>query len=450
MKNIDDIKATEYDNNDHIIQNQKMSSNGTATRQVEDILKKTLLVCNRLLSDSSGKIDFQKITDTILEISGAKYATFNLFDDDGRDFSTQAFSGLGKNAQKISSVLGFELVGKKWKYDPVREKKLKGNSVTYFESLHSLSESALPGRISSFVERVFNIGPVYVVKINKNDIAIGDFTLLFPRGASMQNQDIVELFSNQVGLLIERNRTDVRLIDSELRYKSFIASSPIAIEIYDSKGALIDVNPACLDLFGIKSKKEIEHFSLYDDPNISFDHKNSLKQAKPIRYEAEFDFDVVKQKKLYTTSKSGKIWLDVMITPTTEASGSPTGFLLEIQDITSKKVSINQANEDVGELEKINSIMVGRELKMIELKKEIENLKSHIASKSVKSDDQYVDGIKLEEDVIQALSHDYKELINNSQLSKSNKSKIVKKLRILEIDSIGHEKRLKELSRGNK
>jgi len=178
---------------------------------------------------------------------------------------------------------------------------------------------------------------VVVVNIQKNDIPIGDITLLFSTNNSLHNQDIIELFANQIGLLLDRNRSEISLSNSEEKFRTLIEQSPIAIEFYDSTGMLAEVNLACLKLFGIINKKQIEKFALFDDPNISDDHKKSLKHFKPIRYEAIFDFDIVIKNKLYSTTKSGKIWIDTIITPINSLDEQQSGYLLQIQDITNRK-----------------------------------------------------------------------------------------------------------------
>jgi PAS domain S-box-containing protein len=356
----------------------------------------------------------------------------------------------------------------------------------------------MPTKISSLIEKIFNIGQVVIVNIQKNDIPNGDFTLLFSTGKTLTNQDVIELFVNQVSLLIDRTKSEIMISKNESRYRSYIDNSPIAvficderghyqqvnpaaekiigyskqelltmsipdilppesqdlamklfqtlaekgkvdaefkfrrkdgsiglwsfngirlsptefmglcidvtarkkaeddllnseqkfrtlieqspiaIEFYDSSGLLVNVNPACLKLFGIIDKKQIEKFALFDDPNISDDHKKMLAQAKPIHYEAMFDFDKVIEQKLYSTTKSGQIWLDVLITPTKDNADKANGYLVEIQDVSDKKTSITEMNDNLVKLEKMNSIMIGRELKMTELKAEIARLKQQI------------------------------------------------------------------------
>lgn len=58
------------------------------------------------------------------------------------------------------------------------------------------------------------------------------------------------------------------LRESERRYTEIFDQSPIAIEFYDPDGRLINVNSACIDLFGVVNSDEISGFKLFEDPNI--------------------------------------------------------------------------------------------------------------------------------------------------------------------------------------
>ncbi|MEI6137736.1 MAG: PAS domain S-box protein [Mariniphaga sp.] len=127
------------------------------------------------------------------------------------------------------------------------------------------------------------------------------------------------------------------LKNSEERFKNIYVNSPIAIELYNEKGSLVDVNPACCTLFGIKSVDEVRGFRLFDDPNIPSDQKELLIKGLHISYEAEFDFDLVKKHNLYPTSRSGKVSLDVQVTPIRKGEQNIFDYLVQIIDITERK-----------------------------------------------------------------------------------------------------------------
>ena len=137
--------------------------------------------------------------------------------------------------------------------------------------------------------------------------------------------------------ITERKNMEDALKKDEERYRVIVDQSPIAIEFYDKTGVLQNVNSACLRLFGIKNIEEIKGFNLFADPNISEEYKNELLRGKAVRYQGAFDFEKVKKANLYRTSRSGLIWLDVLITPLKVSSNAIGGYLLHIQDITVQK-----------------------------------------------------------------------------------------------------------------
>ena len=122
-------------------------------------------------------------------------------------------------------------------------------------------------------------------------------------------------------------------------FQNLFASSPIPIEIYDNSGRLITVNSVCLDLFGVKSMDEIKDFLLFDDPNIPSEESERLKIGEIIKYQTKFDFELVKRHNLYKTSKSGVIYLDVLIKPLyfDDQNKKPSNYAVFVQDISERK-----------------------------------------------------------------------------------------------------------------
>jgi PAS domain S-box-containing protein len=150
--------------------------------------------------------------------------------------------------------------------------------------------------------------------------------------------------------------TENVLRESEERFRGIYEESPVGIELYDPRGALVDANRACLDIFGVSDPDEIRGFSLFEDPNVSGEIKEKLLRGERVRYEAPFDFEKVKEKGLYSTRKSGVIYLDVQITPLRGRDGEAVhGYLAQIQDATGGKLLEQQLRhaqkmEAVGQL----------------------------------------------------------------------------------------------------
>ncbi|MCK4898420.1 MAG: PAS domain S-box protein, partial [Anaerolineales bacterium] len=135
----------------------------------------------------------------------------------------------------------------------------------------------------------------------------------------------------------EHMHMQAKLRTSEAIFKGIYSQAPVGIELFDAEGKLIDVNQECLDIFGVGHVEEIMGFRLFEDPNVSEDAKIQLRKGAPVDYESEFDFDLVKKLKLYKTTKSGKCFLQVQITPYVISGFDEKGYVVHVQDITERK-----------------------------------------------------------------------------------------------------------------
>ncbi|MCX6306691.1 MAG: PAS domain S-box protein [Bacteroidetes bacterium] len=79
----------------------------------------------------------------------------------------------------------------------------------------------------------------------------------------------------------------------------------------------------------------------------------------------------------YVCKNGGTKWGELLMTPYLGENGEWIGIHGVTRDITDRKLSEEALKEKAMELERFNSLMIGRELKMIELKKEINELLVH-------------------------------------------------------------------------
>jgi len=124
--------------------------------------------------------------------------------------------------------------------------------------------------------------------------------------------------------------------ESELKFRGIYEQSPIAIEIYDKVGKLIDVNQQTLNMFGVVDKEHIMGFDLWADPNLSDERMKLLRSGQKIYLSTAFDFELVKENKLYPTSRSGKMYMDMYAIPLLNEK-EIAGFLVQIVETTERK-----------------------------------------------------------------------------------------------------------------
>ena len=152
--------------------------------------------------------DYQKITDNLLEISDAKFVFFNLYDEGGKKYTTMAITGDRGIIDKAIRITGIKLDGKKWKHDPVRADKIKEKMVTRFPTLHDLAGDVIPKPVCALLTKSFGLGETVLVKIMKNNIMLGDFTMIMPKGKAFEKNSIVEIYANQLGLALINMRAE--------------------------------------------------------------------------------------------------------------------------------------------------------------------------------------------------------------------------------------------------
>jgi PAS domain S-box-containing protein len=204
------------------------------------LLEKLIKVSEEFIHFSDEIPDYNKILELILDISGAKYASLNLFDDNGKDFCTVAITGISENLKKAISILGFSFENKHWDYDPVRAERIKGQTITRYKHLHELTGNVIKKNVVFLIEKTFNVEEVFIIKLIKDDKVLGDFTLFFNSGTTLLNSNFVDLLAHQVALFIDRNKTTELLRNSKARSSAILHTIPDMMFIQDINGVYID------------------------------------------------------------------------------------------------------------------------------------------------------------------------------------------------------------------
>lgn len=181
-------------------------------KKTETALEKLVLSSEGFLEMAASDVDYRTIVQTFKEISRAKFAAFNLYSPDHSSFVTVATAGMEKQLDEVSKYLGYKVEGKVWDHDPVREEKIRGQTLTCFKSIKELSGTVIPSFITERIERLFNLGSFCVLKIMKDNQRIGDFTFAMPADEPVVDRYIVELFARQIGLLLARKQAEEQLV----------------------------------------------------------------------------------------------------------------------------------------------------------------------------------------------------------------------------------------------
>ncbi len=244
----------------------------------------------KLLNIDEKGIDYAEIADDFLGICKAKYTVFNLYNQEEGKFTTKAISGDVTTIEKIADVFGYEIIEKKWEINPVYVESIKKNPVTRFSSLKELVEGIVPKPLIAFIEKVFNLGEVILIRISHENEVLGDLTLLMPSSVSFNKDYVVEIYTKQLGVAIERDRAidKQKILEKQLFlekewFKTTLLSIGDGVMAFDNLGKLLLMNKTAEVLTGYKQEEATDKsldkvFNIVDEDSKKH-HKNLVSKV---------------------------------------------------------------------------------------------------------------------------------------------------------------------------
>ncbi|TFG35980.1 MAG: PAS domain S-box protein [Nitrospirales bacterium] len=167
-----------------------------------------------------------------------------------------------------------------------------------------------------------------------------------------------------------RKKAQEALLDSEKRYRTIVENITDALYMHDFKGNIIDVNENACRLLRYKREELIgTNLSMIDsevNKRLLPERMNQLLKDNSILFDGQH---VRKDGSMLPVEISVKV-------VTREGSGIIQGF---VRDISDRKKTEEEIRQRIQELEDFYDMAIGRELRMIELKEEIEKLKEELA-----------------------------------------------------------------------
>ena len=135
-----------------------------------------------------------------------------------------------------------------------------------------------------------------------------------------------------------------KMIDhNEMIFRKLYVNLPVGVELYDRDGYLIDLNAKDMEIFGIRSKKDVLGVNIFSNPIMPKDVIKKLKENKSVNFRLNYSFKKVDD--YYNTSKVGEMDIVTKASILYDQRGEPSIYLLINLDNTEKMIAYNRISE---------------------------------------------------------------------------------------------------------
>lgn len=157
---------------------------------------------------------------------------------------------------------------------------------------------------------------------------------MWVKGEAERDEDgNIVMISGAAQDITQRKKLEQDLYESNQKYVAIFEKSPVAIEFFDANGRHMYANDAAIELFGVINPERLKGMELFTNPNLNPELVEKIANFENISIEIEYDFDIVREKNLYETTKSGRRILKLSITPLI-LDHQLSGYILHSEDIT--------------------------------------------------------------------------------------------------------------------
>lgn len=216
----------------------------------QESLEYVVSCLEKYLQFDFGYVDYQMLTDDLCYLSGSSLVVMNVFDESERKSKTTAVSAASEILGQLGDVLNFQLVGKEWEVFPHKVDRLRHKGLRKYDSLYELSCGHLSHSSARLVEETFQLGDFYAVEISRGEKVLGEFALALPKGTAVEHLLALEMFVQQVGLVLMRSQAEKTLKEKEKTLSSITENMMDMVSITDKEGIIKYVSPSNKKILG--------------------------------------------------------------------------------------------------------------------------------------------------------------------------------------------------------
>ncbi|MFH2128813.1 MAG: PAS domain S-box protein, partial [bacterium] len=157
--------------------------------------------------------------------------------------------------------------------------------------------------------------------------------------------------------ITERKQAEIALRESELLFAQLFEQSTTSTCLYNPEGTIVRVNPEFSRMFGVAADDLIPgSYNVFSDQSTLTAGVRPIlnevfSEMKTKNWEAVFDLDIATESAGLTTSKKGKLFLEIFAYPILKSDGSLRYVVFQHHDISDRKRAEEALQKAYAELE---------------------------------------------------------------------------------------------------
>ncbi len=164
-------------------------------------------------------------------------------------------------------------------------------------------------------------------------------------------------------------KTEKKLKENEKKFRQFFENSPDYCYMVSPDGKIIDINISAIEILGLDKKQDAIDKQII--PTIYTDTGRAKELVRKWQKEG-----YLRNEEIEIKSKKGKRTVLLSVDDVKDSEGKLLYSVLTQKDLTELLNAEKALRDKVDELERYKKLTVGRELKMVELKKQIKELEN--------------------------------------------------------------------------
>ncbi|MFP4557663.1 MAG: PAS domain S-box protein [Bacteroidales bacterium] len=190
------------------------------------------------------------IAESMQKLNPNAYILVNSVNMDENFFVTKAVGGPSKLVSKISSLLGYDIVGKKFTINQSFLHQASGKLVKIKGGVYEFSLGNLPKSLSKKIEGLLQINSIYGIAVLSNGKIVANVALIFAKDNDITNIETIEAFIKQAAMAYSRIKTQEDLTKSEQRFQLSMEATNDGLWDWNVKNREAYYSPAYYTMLG--------------------------------------------------------------------------------------------------------------------------------------------------------------------------------------------------------